>query len=57
VCLGYLKSFGSVTVLNGHIHQVMQWSKVTSPSTRTLDGISAARARFGAFAQADESGR
>jgi hypothetical protein len=22
--LGYLKRFGSVTVLNGHIHQVMQ---------------------------------
>ena len=22
--LGYLKKFGSVTVLNGHIHQVMQ---------------------------------
>ena len=30
--LGYLKRFGSVTVLNGHIHQVMQ--KATSPSTR-----------------------
>ena len=31
--LAYLKPFGSVTVLNGHIHQVMQKVEGTSPST------------------------
>ena len=29
----YLRRFGSVTVLNGHIHQVMQKVEGTSPST------------------------
>ena len=32
--LGYLKRFGSVTVLNGHIHQVMQKVGGRLPSTR-----------------------
>ena len=31
--LALLRRFGSVTVLNGHIHQVMQRSRATSPST------------------------
>ncbi len=31
--LGYLRRFGSVTVLNGHIHQVLQKVEGTSPST------------------------
>ena len=32
--LSMLKRFGSVTVLNGHIHQLMQKSKATSTSTQ-----------------------
>jgi hypothetical protein len=31
--LSYLKKFGSVTVLDGHIHQVMQKLRATSRST------------------------
>ena len=31
--LDHLKRFGSVTVLNGHIHQICKRSRVTSPST------------------------
>jgi len=44
--LAYLKKFASVTVLNGHIHQVMQ--KVEGNvyvSHRLLDRISANRSR------------
>ena len=44
--LGYLKRFGSVTVLNGHIHQVIQ--KVEGNVTlqhRLFDRLSAAGAR------------
>ena len=53
----YLKRFGSVTVLNGHIHQVMQ--KVEGQhhvSYGDVDGVSAARARAPPFAWADEGG-
>ena len=56
--LSYLKRFGSVSVLNGHIHQVMQ--KVEGQrdvSHRHVHGVSAARAWRRAFARADESGR
>jgi len=41
--LGYLKRFGSVTVLNGHIHQIVQ--KVEGSvtfHTAAIDGISPA---------------
>ena len=44
--LGYLKRFGSVTVLNGHIHQVVQ--KVEGNitfHTRAIDGLPPAGAR------------
>ena len=37
-----LKRFGSVTVLNGHIHQVMQKVEERDVSHRDVDGISAA---------------
>jgi 3',5'-cyclic-AMP phosphodiesterase len=46
--LSYLKRFGSVTVLNGHIHQVVQ--KVEGQRRlpyRDVDGVSSARARRG----------
>jgi len=44
--LGYLKRFGSVTVLNGHIHQIMQKveGNVTFPH-RLVDRLPAARRR------------
>ena len=46
--LTYLKKFGSVTVLNGHIHQVMQKveGNVVVPH-RAFDRIPAAGARDG----------
>jgi 3',5'-cyclic-AMP phosphodiesterase len=53
--LAYLKKFGSVTVLNGHIHQTMQ--KVEGNVTfhnRGVDGISPTAARQGRFAGALE---
>ena len=54
--LAYLKKFGSVTVLNGHIHQTMQKveGNVTF-HTACFDGVSAAGAGHGAFAGTDES--
>ena len=54
--LSYLKRFGSVTVLNGHIHQTMQKveGNVTFPH-RDFDGIPATASGSGAFAGADES--
>ncbi len=51
--LSYLKRFGSVTVLNGHIHQTMQ--KVEGNitfHTAMFDRVSAAAARPGGFARA-----
>ena len=57
--LSYLKRFGSVTVLNGHIHQTMQKveGNITFPH-RDLYRISPAQARTGAFTRTDEgSGR
>ena len=56
--LDYLKRFGSVTVLNGHIHQVMQKveGNVTF-HTAHVDRLPAAGARHRALARADESGR
>ena len=53
--LSYLRRFGSVTVLNGHIHQVMQ--KVEGNvafHTALLHGISAARARQRAGSRPDQ---
>ena len=53
--LGLLKRFGSVTVLNGHIHQIMQKveGNVDLPH-RPLDRLPAAGARHGALARPDE---
>ena len=54
--LDYLKRFGSVTVLNGHIHQVMQ--KVEGNvafHTALLDRVPAAGAGHRAVAGTDES--
>ena len=51
-----MKRFGSVTVLNGHIHQVMQ--KVEGQREvphRDVDGVSAACPRCGPLARAHES--
>jgi 3',5'-cyclic AMP phosphodiesterase CpdA len=56
--LTYLKRFGSVTVLNGHIHQVVQ--KVegnVSFHTACLDRISAACAWVGAACRAHGGSR
>ena len=55
--LSYLKRFGSVSVLNGHIHQVMQ--KVEGPRLvphRDVDRVPAAGAGNRAVAGADEGG-
>ena len=48
--LGYLKRFGSVTVLNGHIHQVMQKVEGNVTSTPLVHRVSAAGAGHGARA-------
>ena len=56
--LSYLKNFGSVTVLNGHIHQTMQ--KVEGNitfHTAMLDGVPTAAARPGTVARSHESTR
>ena len=37
--LGYLKKFGSVTVLNGHIHQTMQKVEVPAERLRSVLGV------------------
>ncbi len=53
--LGYLKRFGSVSILNGHIHQVVQ--KVEGNMTFHTAASTAfptAQARFGAFTGTDE---
>ncbi|PYQ86139.1 MAG: hypothetical protein DMG02_25440 [Acidobacteria bacterium] len=55
--LSYLKRFGSVSVLNGHIHQVMQKVEGHVTFHRDVDGVSATGARLGAVAGADESAR
>ena len=53
--LGYVKRFGSVTVLNGHIHQTMQKveGNVTIPHG-DVDGVSATGARQRAVRRSDE---
>jgi 3',5'-cyclic AMP phosphodiesterase CpdA len=48
--LAYLKKFGSVTVLNGHIHQTMQKIEGNVTFHTAVDGISAAAARQVRFA-------
>ena len=55
--LGYLKRFGSVTVLNGHIHQIIQKveGNVTF-HTAAFDGISAAGAGHRSRSGPDEGG-
>ncbi len=56
--LDQMKGFGSVTVLNGHIHQVMQKGRRQRHLPhRALDRIPAAGARYGALARPDESRR
>ena len=52
--LGYLKRFGSVTVLNGHIHQIMQKVEGNVTFHTAVDRISAAGARNRPLARADE---
>jgi len=49
--LDYLKRFGSVTVLNGHIHQIMQKSRATSPSHTAMSTGSRSRRRRGTLAR------
>ena len=53
--LGYLKRFGSVTVLNGHIHQILQKveGNVTLPH-RPVHRLPPAAAGHGALAGADQ---
>ena len=56
--LSYLKRFGSVSVLNGHIHQVMQKVEGTRHVPHGhVDRLPATRARHGAVAGTDEGGR
>ena len=56
--LAYLKRFGSVTVLNGHIHQVhAEGRRQRHLPHRALDRLSAAGARHCAIARTDEGRR
>ena len=43
--LAYLKRFGSVTVLNGHIHQICRRWRATHLPHRALDRLPAAARR------------
>jgi hypothetical protein len=51
------RAFRLGDVLNGHIHQLMQRSKATSPSIPRADGTSAARARHCALARSESRAR
>jgi hypothetical protein len=51
-----LKKFGSVTVLNGHIHQIMQKVEGNVPLPYSnVHGISTTAAGQGGFSGTDES--
>jgi len=55
--LGYLKRFGSVTVLNGHIHQIIPEGRRQSHLPyRGIDGISPAGAGHRPGSWPDEGG-
>ncbi len=55
--LGFLRRFGSVTVLNGHIHQVVKkGGRKHHIPHRDVDGLPPTRARHRAEARPDESG-
>jgi len=54
---GYLKRFGSVTVLNGHIHQTMQKVEGNMTFHTATSTAFATQTRRGALARPDEGSR